>query len=330
MTLHFIRPLWFFSMIPCGFFLWRLWSRRKSYNPWQQVCDRELFMAMYHHTHHHPRLWPFYAIAMALCITCISLAGPAWRQLPQRVYHNEQPLVLLLDTSIDMLGTDLKPHRLQRAKYKINDLLETRSDGQTALVAFAGEAYTVSPLTQDKSTLLNFLPELDPTIMPISGNHIKSALQQGIQLLQQANFHEGRLLLMTAGYPTKADISFAHTLKQQGYALDVMAMGTPGNGSPIIEQHGRYLKDKNGHIILTKIAEKDLKDLAQAGGGRFQWFTHNNQDIDNLLVNLQPSHNAIETHDALRWQDEGRYGAFLLLPFALFAFRQGWLGALLA
>jgi Ca-activated chloride channel family protein len=103
---------------------------------------------------------------LAWCLAALAAAGPSWKQLPQPVMQKQDALVLVLDLSYSMLATDLEPSRQDRVRRKILDLLRERREGLTALIAYAGDAHIVAPLTDDNPTIANLLPALNPGMMP--------------------------------------------------------------------------------------------------------------------------------------------------------------------
>lgn len=94
------------------------------------------------------------------------MAGPSWQSAERPSVQNSAARVLIMDMSRSMYATDLAPNRLTQARYKALDLLKGWQEGSTGLVAYAADAYVVSPLTSDSATLANLLPNLSPDIMP--------------------------------------------------------------------------------------------------------------------------------------------------------------------
>ena len=101
---------------------------------------------------------------------CLALAGPSWNKIPLPIHKQQTPLVILLDLSPSMWAEDVKPNRLTRARLKLIDLLHTRQEGTTALVAYAGDAHVVTPLTDDTATIISLLHPLTPTIQTLLCN----------------------------------------------------------------------------------------------------------------------------------------------------------------
>ena len=192
----------------------------------------------------------------------VALAGPVWSQLPQPVFRAESALVMLLDVSRSMDAQDLAPSRLTRAKHKILDILQARQEGQTALVIFSGEAFVVSPLTDDARTMKTLVQTLETNLMPVQGSRPDLALKMGNELLEQAGIPGGALLLVMDG---NAELETLETIKQlasKGRKISVLGVGTE-EGAPIPEKGG-FVKDETGAIVVTKLDLASLQAAAHA------------------------------------------------------------------
>ena len=117
------------------------------------------------------------AFPLLAMIASVALAGPSFRSIEMPVYEMEKAQVLVLDLSYSMYATDLKPNRLSLAKYKAIDLIKKWSEGEKALISYAGDAFTISPLTADGNAILNHIPHLSPDIMPVTGSRANLALE---------------------------------------------------------------------------------------------------------------------------------------------------------
>lgn len=134
----------------------------------------------------------------AAMLLALAAAGPAWRPAPSPFVSETAPVVIALDLSPSMTATDLAPSRLERAKQKIRDLIALRAGGRVALVAYAGSAHLVMPLTEDPTVLLPFLEGLDPAIMPDRGRTASKALALAESLLAHEDT-PGSVLFVTDG-----------------------------------------------------------------------------------------------------------------------------------
>ncbi len=196
---HFLRPLWLIAIIPAALLYWKSWRQLRSGQGWHGTIAEDLLPHMLTGGTQSKHPGPMFALGVAWLLASLAMAGPSWEKLPQPVQRKEDALVILLDLSLSMLAQDTSPSRLVRSRQKLLDLLDTRKEGTTALVAYAGDAHVVSPLTDDRRTIANLLPALDPQIMPIAGSEPGIAVEQAVDLLRDAGLERGRILLVTDG-----------------------------------------------------------------------------------------------------------------------------------
>jgi Ca-activated chloride channel family protein len=304
MILHFIRPYWFWVLLPAFLYLiWVIFSFR-PHDPWKNVCDPHLLPALVQSSPKKSQGY-FYFILFLFYILCIfALAGPSWKKVKLPVYREMSSLMLILDLSPAMLETDLRPNRLMRAKYKIRDLLNAAQNTQMGLVVFTEEAFTASPLSQDANTLNALLDELGPEIMPVSGSDSGQGLMEGHKLLKQAGATHGHLLLITASNPTAKSFSESFAIAKEGVHINVMAV----------------LQDN----IENQTTIHNLQQLAKTGGGQFYLFTKDGSDIQNIL-NFMSNKEIIKSEkrmNASLWLDAGPLCCLLLLPIVLLVIRE--------
>jgi Ca-activated chloride channel homolog len=324
---HFIRPYLLLALLPYAILLVMLVRSKLSHGNWAAVCDEALLPYLLQDKAVAQSRWPLVVGAFAALFAIIALAGPTWERLPTPVFRNDSALVIVLDLSRSMDATDIKPSRLVMARYKIADILKQRKDGQTALVVYAGDAFTVTPLTNDIETIDNQLSALTTGIMPSDGNNTTRALEKAVELFKQAGLQKGQILLLTDGGNTDDALSKARSL--DAYQLLVLGVGTSG-GAPIALDTGGFLKDDQGGIIVDKLDVSGLGKLAQAGNGAYQSLTADDADIQALLSTVaSQSHVKGEKNENLlldQWRDVGPWLLLLVLPLAALSFRKGLLG----
>jgi len=324
---HFLRPYWFFALIPLGLIVWRLSRQLYRAENWRAACDEHLLQHLITQNNIKQSFTPFLLVALAWLLTIIALAGPTWSRLPQPVYQSQNARIILLDLNQSMFAQDIKPNRLARTKYKLLDMLKQLDDGQTGLIAFTSEPYVVSPLTQDTRTIASMVPVLTPNIMPVQGSNISAALEKAADLFKQANIREGQIFLMTDSTPDQQDEQVATKLAREGYETSVLGIGTV-QGAPIPKQQGGFVTSGNGQTSIAKLNVVALQSLAESGDGRYATFTNSNQDLSYILKPALVQHlsNAKKTKAVADiWRDEGRWLILLILPLALLAFRRGWM-----
>ncbi len=320
-----LRPEWLLA-VPLVIVLAVMLSRRTlGLGSWERVVAPSLvpFVLSRSPGSGADRRW--WLLAVGGVLAALALAGPAWQRIEQPVFRAEQALVIALDLSRSMDAQDVTPSRLARARLKILDILERRSSGQTALVVYSANAFTVTPLTTDTDTVAALVNSLSTDIMPSRGSYPAVAMAKSRQLLDQAGAGFGEILLVTDGGSSPAAEDAARELRKAGYTLSVLGVGTV-DGAPIPRASGGFVTDNRGRIALPRLEERSLKALAAAGGGRFAVLTADDSDLDRLLAD--PVRQASSTDETLatdQWREEGPWLLLLLLPIAALAFRRGWL-----
>lgn len=320
--LHFLRPEWLLALPVWLALVFRARRAARRDVALERICDPALVPYVVDGGTPGRSRAVYPALALAGIIAVLALAGPAWRELPQPVFRGQAALVIALDVSRSMNAADLEPSRLVRARLKIRDILERRVDGRTALVAYAGDAFAVTPLTDDTRTIAALLPSLDPEVMPAPGSRADRAVDRGLALLRQAGAVRGRLLLVTdsAGGP---DLEAAVArLTGAGYTLSVIGMGTP-EGAPIPDDEG-FVKDAAGNVVLTALDEPALRVLADRGGGAYSRYRVDDADIAAVLPARGAGESGVPTAlETDRWREEGPWLLLVLVAGALPLFRRG-------
>jgi len=323
---HFIRPYWLLAIIPYVVIVSLMLQNKLSQGNWSAVCDAELLPYLLQEKAVNQSRWLLTTGAIAALLAIIALAGPTWQRLPSPVFRNESALVIALDLSRSMDAEDMKPSRLIRARYKIADILKQRKDGQTALLVYSGDAFTVTPLTDDTETIESQLSALTTDIMPSEGNNTEFALDKAVELFKQAGLQKGQILLVTDG--VNVDKTLPTVKELDGYALSIMGVGT-ADGAPIALPEGGFLKDEQGTIVIPKLNAGDLANLAKAGKGVYQTITANDVDIQTLLAGVDKplQQQGKENKNLLldQWEDKGPWLLLLVLPLAALSFRKGLL-----
>lgn len=329
---HFLRPWWLLAFIP-AISLFVLYIRRSNTtsNNWQEHCDPHLlpYLIIGEQKPTSSTL-PSWLLACWLLII-LALAGPTWQQYAESTYQKNSARVIALDVSTSMNSSDLVPSRLERAKYKLLDLLKEFKEGQTSLLVFSSSPFVVSPLTNDSNTIASMVPVIDSSIVPVQGVDIGKALQKSVDLLQQTGFTRGQIILITDSTPTANDKQIARQLAHDGYNLTVLAIGT-ARGAPISNASGGFATDSNGNITLAKLDKSALKDLAHSGNGEYIEFSNDDNDVQAIskIINENSTVKDPSAKSEVKnlWRDEGHWLIWLAIVFILIIARKGWLDKL--
>jgi len=257
---HFLRPEWFFAVIPVLLISLLVIKKSKPLSGWEKICDPVLLkyqMIDIGNSTSAYQVWLRWLIPLILLITIVSLAGPSWSKKEQPVFQKNTPLIIILDLSYSMNATDIKPTRLERAKLKIMDILQSRTEGQSALIAYAGDPHIVSPLTNDNKTIMSLLPVLSTSIMPVPGSQMSDALSAAEQLLKNTSMPNGKIIVLTDGVDDQNAFAKAAQLNNpklnnqnnqnnhnyQRYQVSVIGVGSDA-GSPVPSpQQNGFMKD---------------------------------------------------------------------------------------
>lgn len=325
---HFLRPFWLLALIPVVIFLFALWRMNTTMTAWDKAIDKALLPYLLDRSKNASQRTPLYLLFAAWILSTLALAGPVWEELPQPVQQREDAMVIVLDLSLSMFADDHQPSRLDLAKRKLRDILALRDEGQTALIVYAGDAHTVTPLTDDVVTIASLVPSLSPNIMPLFGSAPVPAINQAIGLLDEVEASRGKILLMTDGIAGfQEEQRLTEIIQATDYELLIMGIGTE-NGAPIRTSDGGFLTDDRGGMVVPTLNRNVLQSLANRVNGRY----HDIQLADSDLAYLLPENEFLEDNQLSDveeefdiWYEAGPWLLLLVLPLVAFSFRRGWL-----
>ena len=326
---HFLRPEWLWALPVVVLLTFVLARRQLAPGSWQRIVDPALapFVLSRRQMKGASRRW--WLVALGGLLATFAMAGPSWTRVEQPVFRSEQAIVVALDLSRSMDAQDVSPSRLARAKLKILDILEQRVSGQTALIVYSANAFTVTPLTTDADTVASLVNSLSTDIMPSRGSYPAAAIEKGLALLEQAGVVFGEVVVISDGGAGPQALEAAEELKDNGYTLSVLGVGTL-DGAPIPRGGGGFVTDRSGQIVVPRLESDGLRDLAEAGGGRYATLSADSRDIEMLLSGVVGSGAAGDESLATdQWREEGPWLLLLLVPLASLAFRRGWVFAAL-
>jgi Ca-activated chloride channel family protein len=333
---HFLRPEWLLVLPLAVWLAWRIGLGRGGRDGWRSVVDRVLQpFVLAGGERLNQRRWPVVTALVAAALAALALAGPTWDRLAVPAYRSDEALVVALDLSRSMDATDVAPSRLARARLKLLDLLERREGGQTALVVFTANAFTVSPLTTDGRTIASLVNALDSDIMPSRGSLIAVGLEKSASLLRQSGASRGEILLITDAVASPPDFSRAAELRGQGIRVHVLAVGTE-DGAPIPNREGGFLTNDRGEVVVPQIDLANLRRLADMGGGRFARLATDDADLERLFPDTAAGALSAagpdqdDPREADIWRDQGIWLVLALLPLVALGFRRGWVYCALA
>lgn len=323
---YWFRPWWLLLLPMLGWLLWQLWHRKKRAGRWQMILPPAFHAALLSGGSGRDSKLPWVALGVAWLLTVLALLGPSWERVEQTSQKPSDPLVVILELTPEMLATDVAPNRLEQARRKLFDLLQVRSDAQTAIVVYAGSAHTLVPLSDDLSTSRNLLDALKPSLMPEAGHRADLAVVKALALLDQAALGDGRILLIGSSLTEDERLGIRRAMAGKSTQFLMLGIGT-AEGSPITQEDGSFLKDEQGAILVPRLDEPGLKGYARDLDGRYRHARLDESDLRALGLLDGPRHlrNDGQTLRLDTWADQGYWLLLPLLLLAACAGRRGWL-----
>ena len=259
----------------------------------------------------------FLLAAMGLMI--FSLAGPRWGERFQEVTQRGVDIMICMDVSTSMMVEDIKPNRLGRAKWEVMDLIKVIRGDRIGLVAFAGRAFLHCPLTLDYNALLMFLDQLSPDLIPVYGTDLGDAINTACASFDKKSNTDKVILLITDGEDNeKHGLSAAQRAGDDGVRIFVFGIGDP-TGGPVPQMgKGGFEKDDGGKLVLSKLDEQTLTDIARASGGVYVRSIEGDMDLDRLYFDgIQKKTEARTLKSGKIKVFEERFYLFLTAAFVL-------------
>lgn len=261
--------LWGLLIIPLltFFFIWSRISRKKALKKFGQPEILEQLMPF---SSKNRPVFKFFVLMLALAFFMLGMARPQFGSKLKTVKREGVELVIALDVSNSMMAEDIQPNRLERAKRAIARLVDRLKDDKIGLIVFAGDAYTQLPITSDYNSAKLFLNSVNTQIVPKQGTAIGASINLAMRSFTPNGEANKAIIIITDGENHEDDaISAAQEAVENGIIVHTIGMGLP-SGSPIpVLRNGQtdYLKDRDGNVVVTKLNEKMLEQIAAAGEG---------------------------------------------------------------
>jgi Ca-activated chloride channel family protein len=311
-TFHFLRPAWLLMLPPAGLVVWSVLRRQDPARTWKQLIDPQLLEHLVvRGDARRSRFRPVYILAAAWLVGTIALAGPAWEREPNPLLEDQSALFIVVKVAPEMLAEDIQPSRLRRAVQKIGDLLQLRPGARTGLIAYAGSAHLVVPLTSDPEVISFFATELEPDLMPVAGDEPVQALALADRRLEASGLPGS--IVMVADSVDPLLVGEIEALRESGSAdIHVFAVAA-----------GPEVVPPAGSPPAPALDESAMQAVARAGGGTLVRITPDDTDLQQLASRIERSIASAPVQEGERWKDAGYYLAWLIALLLLPLFRRG-------
>lgn len=302
---HFLRPGFLLLLLPAALIVFSIMRRQDPLRPWKKVIVPDLLEHLaINREQRQGRLRPVVLLAAAWLLGIVALSGPTWKKEATPFTEDQAALFIVMKVTPGMLAEDIQPSRLQRAAQKISDLLALRPGSKTGLIAYAGSAHLVMPLTSDPGVIRFFASELTPDVMPVEGDDPLQAIELAQSRLAASGL-PGSIVMI-------ADSIALPFAPADGADVHILAMAAGPEVVPPADSPP-----------APALNEDAMREAARGGGGKLVLVTADNEDIQKLNRQIESSIAAAPTQEGERWKDAGYGLMMVLLLVALPLWRKG-------
>lgn len=287
----------------------------------EEFADLPLFNKLAPDMNHKRAYLKASILSLAFLLFVITLSRPQFGKKVVELKKTGIDLIIAVDTSLSMLAEDMKPNRLERAKMEISNLLDMLCGDQIGIVVFAGEAYTQCPLTLDYDAARMFLEIIDTNSVPKPGTNLGRAISQAMDSYPEGQKKHKAVILLTDGEDHDGNsIEAAEKAASEGIKIYTIGIGA-GSGEPIPlrSDDGKisgYKKDKSDQVVLSKLDERTLQDIALKTGGKYYRSSSSGVELEKIYREISAIEKK-EFKDKLEIQYEDRYQFLLTVVLSL-------------
>jgi Ca-activated chloride channel family protein len=320
---HFLRPQVLWALLPTVALYVFLSRRSDPRRRWGRMIAPHLLDHLTVRPGGGWRIRPIHQVTAVATLASVAAAGPTWEREVSPFAEDTAPLVIALDLSQSMDAIDVQPTRLERAKQKVRDLLALRPGARTALIAYAGSAHTVLPMSTDVTMFETFLDGLSTSIMPAPGKDPVAALSLADSILARDSV-PGSILYITDGIGADRVDAFVEHEARSPDAVLVLAIGT-SEGGPIRTGANEFATNEAGGRIVATLDRDGLDALTASTSAFVAGSTVDARDVERLQRRIQSNLRQVQQDDpTARWKDAGYYLMIPIVLLALLWFRKGW------
>lgn len=314
--IEYLHVLWAIPVLYLGFGLYKSWQK-KAQKRWG---DKHLLDQMASPRSSFKPLLKLFYMSMAIFFMAIALSNPQIGTKTETVMRQGVDIVFALDVSASMLAEDVTPSRLEKAKYLIAKSLDNLGGDRVGIIAYAGKAYPLLPITTDYRAARLALQSASPDFIPTPGTALDQALDYSLNYFDKESPASKVLVIMSDGEDHEENWQEQlNAVEALGIKVITIGLGTQ-KGGPIPQKTGSqvvgFKKDANGEIVITRLNETLLQQLAQQTGGTYVVGSNTNAAITALNNTLQGLNKAdIEEQIFTDYEDQFQWFLALSLVF---------------
>jgi Ca-activated chloride channel family protein len=289
---HFAEPRWLWlAILACAALIvlhrYAAWSRRRDL---RLLAGSEITHRLLHSHSPRKRLFKETLLVIAVAAIGIALARPQWGEQTEVAETMGQDILFLIDCSQSMMAGDVRPNRLTRSKYAVIDFVQKHGQGRVGLVAFAGQAFLLCPLTYDYDAFREAVTSLDDHSIPVSGTDIGRALDEAFLATEKLDRRKIMVLLTDGEDLQKTGIEQARKLSDKEVQVFTIGIGTTA-GSQIQTASPQgvpdLVKDSSGKIVVSRLDEESLRAIAQVTHATYQPLGPLGEGMTKVLLSIR-------------------------------------------
>ena len=319
--MRFGDPIYFYllwCLVPLIFFM--VWGMRKKQQLTLKFCGNPLLSKLVHPGVEKRHRSKTIFVVLAILFLILALTRPRWGYEWENLHQRGVDVIVALDVSSSMLAEDIKPNRLERAKRKISDLLDMMEGDRIGLVAFAGTSFVQCPLTLDYGAARLFLSAIDTQLIPLQGTALGDAIKTSVKAFQSKDKKSKALILITDGEDQMGKaLSAAKSASDQGVKIYTIGIGGEiGAPLPNPSGAGGFRKNQQGEVILSKLDETTLQQIALETGGSYVRSVTGDIDLNTIYKDQIKKHiekKELKSERRKIWQERFQWFIFLALIF---------------
>ena len=330
-----IKYLWALAAIPAFFLMyllvmyWRRWAINK-------FGERSMIIGLIPHFPNYKQASQFLLLMIAFAMVVIGVANPQRGTKLEKVKREGVDVVIAIDVSSSMLAEDVKPNRLERAKQFVSSLINKMYNDRVAIIVLAGNAYLQMPLTVHYAAAKMFLGNINTRMIPSQGTAIGDAIRLAMKSFEEQEKKHKSLIVITDGENHDDDaLEIAKKAAEEGVILHAVGVGTiKGAPIPVYVRNVQvdYKKDRQGSIVLSKLNEQMLQQLAVATTGQYFRLAGGKDEIMYIMKEIESMEKKeFEERIFTDYEDKFQYFLaaallFLTLEFFVSDRKSRWLG----
>jgi len=326
--MRFVDPEWLYVLflIPC-LLIFFIRMRKRKQKDLQKFGHLDLLQKLSSSSSGlkgSPRRFIFFLLALSILI--LALSRPQWGTRMQTIKRKGLDLLIALDTSKSMLAEDIKPNRLELAKYEIAHFIDNLQGDRIGLICFAGTSFVQCPLTLDYAAAKIFLKIIDTNIIPTGGTAIGEAIRKAQQTFIREERKHKVLILLTDGEDHNSEpVEAAKEAAREGIRIYTIGLGSKaGEPIPLKDQNGAhigYLKDRQGNVVMSKLDQTTLEKIALLTEGKYYHASTGKMELSKVFQDIADMEKKeLQSKKYVQYEDRFYYFLWPALLFLLLEF----------